>query len=270
MYKYVLVMLFSIACLLSPPMYTEAVTAYCDAIITKDVSITMFSADDVSLQKTVHLKEGYQVDIVSVYLDKVAIEYGRYYGYVPTDSVQINSDFTKILGNKTAVSHNFKFLVTEGNLYENSVDVLMDYYGSIPQTIRRAYETSGFKVKMTDWDVVDEAYLGYEQYKPAGKLQAAFDYEKKILYINDEYPAAVTHEIGHYVNDALGTYSGLEPNLKIFRTESVKLGLSASGTHTEFFAEAFRLYVTEPEFLRMVSPTSYIMVDNAVHAFDAK
>lgn len=96
------------------------------------------------------------------------------------------------------------------------------------------------------------------------------DYDKKILYVNDEYPNAVIHEMGHFVNDYLDMYSNREEdNIKFF-IEAEKLSLYAEENGREFFAEAFCLYVTEPQLLRLISSNSYEMIDKMVKIIERK
>ena len=89
-----------------------------------------------------------------------------------------------------------------------------------------------------------------------------------MLYVNDEWPGAVVHEMGHYVNDTLGMFSSLAENRKLYETEAGKISSYAKENDREYFAEVFRLYVTEPQLLRLISPSSYQMAQNAVLCFE--
>ena len=126
-----------------------------------------------------------------------------------------------------------------------------------------AFENGGFLIKMTEWDVAEEAYEPYGGYLGIGRIKAVTDYERKMIYVNDEWPNAVIHEMGHYVNDALGMYSSRPENRKLFRKEAGKISLYAQSNDREYFAEAFRLYITEPVLLQMISPESFAMVERA-------
>ena len=140
----------------------------------------------------------------------------------------------------------------------------MESYMSIPESIRFRFEAEGFRIRMTEWDITKEAYTPYGGYHGAGKVRAAFDFERKMLYVNDEWPGAVIHEMGHYVNDTLGMFSNRGENRMLYETEAGKISSYAEKNEREYFAEVFRLYVTEPQLLRLISPTSYQMAQSAI------
>ena len=118
---------------------------------------------------------------------------------------------------------------------------------------------------MTERDVVEEAYAPYGGYRGIGRIKAVTDYERKMIYVNDEWPNAVIHEMGHFLNNSLGMYSSRPENRELFYREAGKISLYAKSNDREYFAEAFRLYVTEPQLLRMISPESYALVERAVN-----
>ncbi len=84
------------------------------------------------------------------------------------------------------------------------------------------------------------------------------------MFVNDEWPTAVIHEMGHYVNDVLDNFSGRTENKEIFATEASKISQYAMSNDREFFAEAFRLYITDPELLALLSEKSYSLVEQAI------
>ena len=90
------------------------------------------------------------------------------------------------------------------------------------------------------------------------------DYERKMIYVNDEWPNAIIHEMGHFLNDFLGMYSSRPGKQGDFPAEAGKISLYAASSDREYFAEAFRLYVTEPVLLGLISPESFAMVEKAV------
>ncbi len=110
----------------------------------------------------------------------------------------------------------YKVLITEGNLYENSVDILMSVYSAAPLPIRTVFEEKRFLIKMTECDITKEAYEEYGRYCGIGRIQAVLDYVKRTLYVNDEYPNAVIHEMRHFVNGYLHIYSNRKENKKNF------------------------------------------------------
>lgn len=61
-----------------------------------------------------------------------------------------------------------------------------------------------------------------------------------MLYVNDEWPEKIVHEMGHFVNDYLKMYSSLPENRELYRNECSKISYYAEVNEREFFAEAFR------------------------------
>ena len=212
------------------------------------------------------IRKGSRVDIVSVLSCYVLINYDNLYAYVPGYSIFLvqNHDY---LGKKFSYTSPYKFLITEGNLYEKAADTLIQAYYAIPEKIRNGFEQNGFLIKMTEWDITEEAYAPYGGYNGTGMIKAVLDYEQKKLYVNDEFPNAIIHEIGHFVNDYLHMYSSKPENKQLFYSEASKLSSYAETNDREFFAEAFRLYIAEPQILELVSPDSYDMVNTAIRYF---
>ena len=46
-----------------------------------------------------------------------------------------------------------------GNLLRKAPDTLIQTYLAVPQNIRNAFKSNGFIIKMTEWDVKQEAAL---------------------------------------------------------------------------------------------------------------
>ena len=117
---------------------------------------------------------------------------------------------------------------------------------------------------MTENDITKLAYAPYGGYRGIGQVKSVFDYERKLLFVNDEWPTAIIHEIGHYVNDTLSGFSSSPENLKLFESEALKISQYGMSNDREYFAEAFRVYVTEPQLLMLISKPSYEFVNLAV------
>lgn len=144
---------------------------------------------------------------------------------------------------------------------------MMEFYMKIPEKIRTVFEDQGFKIKMTEWDVTEEAYAPYGGYYGVGKIKAVFDYERKVLYINDEWPAEIVHEMGHFINDYLGMYSSWPENKTIYSGEKKKISYYAEENDKEFFAETFKLYILEPHLLQIISWDAFNMINTAISLF---
>ena len=54
--------------------------------------------------------------------------------------------------------------ITEDNLYEDSVDILMNAYSAVPLPIKRIFEEKRFLIKMTELDITKEVYEEYGGY----------------------------------------------------------------------------------------------------------
>lgn len=214
-----------------------------------------------------YLKKDTRVAVISELSHFVIIKYEDKYAYLPYDAIRLDIEYEKKLGRQRVYENSYDILITEGEIYEKSVDILMKAYQEIPEKIRKAFADNGFLIKMSEWDVAEEAYAPYGGYEGIGKVKAVFDYEKKILYVNDEWPMEIVHEMGHFVNDYLNMYSSLPENKVLFYNESDKISIYAETNDREFFAEAFRLYIMEPILLQSISPSVYIMVDVAVNIF---
>jgi len=78
----------------------------------------------------------------------------------------------------------------------------------------------------------------------------------------------VVYEMGHYVNDTLGMFSSRKGKRELYETEAEKISSYAKENDREYFAEVFRIYVTESQHLKLISPSSYQMAQSAVLCFE--
>ena len=215
------------------------------------------------------LGAGSPVEVIS-FLDHYVLvkTENEQYAYLSNRDLYVDATYEKHYGEKENCKEEWSVLETEGQLYSHSVELLMECYMSIPGSIRFRFETEGFLIRMTEWDITKEAYAPYGGYHGTGKVRAVFDFERKMLYVNDEWPGTVVHEMGHYVNDTLGIYSSREENRELYETEAAKISSYAKENDREYFAEVFRLYVAEPQLLKLISPSSYQMARSAVLCFE--
>ena len=228
-----------------------------------------YVAADCGSECIAWLDAGTPVDVVS-FLDNyvlVKLQNGQY-AYLSNRDLYIDAAYEKLYGEKEICQEDWSVLETEGQLYGRSAELLMESYMSIPENIRFRFEAEGFRIRMTEWDITDEAYAPYGGYHGTGKVRAVFDFERKMLYVNDEWPGAVVHEMGHYVNDTLGLFSSRSENSKLYETEAAKISNYAKENDREYFAEVFRFYVTEPQLLRLISPSSYQVAENVMLCFE--
>lgn len=211
--------------------------------------------------------KGTNVEIVSVLSRFILIKHGDIYAYLSFPDIRLDTDYKKQLGHPLPYISPYEILVTEGRIREQAADIMIKAYLKVPETVRRVFEEQGFRIKMTEWDVTEEAYAPYGGYQGIGKVKAVFDYERKMLYVNDEWPEEIVHEMGDFVNDYLNMYSSLPENRELYRTECSKISYYTEENEREFFAEAFRLYTFKPTLLQLISPKTYNMINIAIKYF---
>ena len=66
------------------------------------------------------------------------------------------------------------------------------------------------------------------------------------------------------IMDSPGMYSSGPENQELFRREAGELSLYAQSNDREYFAEAFRLYITDPVLLGLIFPESTKLVNGAI------
>ena len=210
------------------------------------------------------IEQGERVDIVSILSEYDIIQYKEQYAYVSKYDINIDNNFVDYLGQKVDSNSPYDFILTEGKIYQNSLQKLIDAYLAVPFPIREKFEREGFLIIMTEKDITKMAYAPYGGYWGIGQVKSAIDYERKLLFVNDEWPTSIIHEMGHYLNDTLNGISSRPENQEAYREESEKISQYGMSNGREFFAEAFRLYVTHPKFLALLSKPSYEIVEQAI------
>lgn len=211
-----------------------------------------------------------RVEVISILPDYLIIRYKGCYAYISKQDIRIDNKFEEYLGRASESDNFYDFILTDGEIYQSSLQKLVDAYLEIPSHIRERFEREGFLIIMTGKDITKPAYAPYGGYFGIGKIKSVFDYERRLLFVNDEWPTAVIHEMGHYVNDVLDGFSGRTENKEIFATEASKISQYAMSNDREYFAEAFRLYITEPKLLAVISEESYSLVEQAVKKWNKK
>lgn len=188
-------------------------------------------------------------------------EYNGTAGYVPVMGLYLDADWPDY----DAVEKKVFVNIQEG-VPDETYDQMMHYYNMVPEWIRARFESKGFIIRLTN-DIETEAYAPYGGYSGWQKIDGVFDYELKILYVSAECPSAVSHEMGHFVNDELSMFSSR--NRSVYESESAKISTYAETNDREFFGEVFALYVTSPQTLLSVSPASYAYVEQALAEYAA-
>ena len=205
-----------------------------------------------------------RVEVISTLPDYLIIRFNGCYAYISRQDIRIDNKFEDYLGKASENGNIYDFILTDWDIYQSSRQKLVNAYLEIPSHIRERFEREGFLIIMTGKDITKSAYAPYGGYFGIGKIKSVFDYERQLLFVNDEWPTAVIHEMGHFVNDVLDGFSSRTENKKIYETEASKISQYAMSNDREYFAEAFRLYITDPELLALISEESYSLVDQAV------
>ena len=133
------------------------------------------------------LDAGSPVEVVS-FLDHYVLvkTEDAQYAYLSNRDMYVDAAYEKHYGKKETCRQKWNVLETEGRLYGRSAELLMECYMSIPEIIRSRFEKEGFWIRMTECDITEEAYAPYGGYHSTGKVRAVFDFERKMLYVNDE------------------------------------------------------------------------------------
>ena len=194
------------------------------------------------------------------------IKYGNTFAYINDFSCEFvdmyNGDFIP-----SETIETVSFVSLDGNIRKQSYTDLIDTYLLLPSYVREMFQIDGFTIRMTEKYIEEEAYRGYPSWK-GNKLNGVFDYERKMLYLNDENARYILHEMGHYVNNKLGGFSNRQENNELFLTESNKISLYAKEKSSEYFSECFDMYFRSPKILKDVSIQSYNMVERALYEFE--
>ena len=159
----------------------------------------------------------------------------------PSDNLKKNAKAVRKyteLRKKQAASR----LNSVGSRLRNSERILSLIHIFIPEKIRSQFEADGFHIIMREQDITQEAYADYGGYTGIGQIQGVSDYEKKVIYLQDEYPRQIIHEMGHYINNKWG-FSSRDGFKELAEKESSRISVYAGSNEREFFCEAFELYI---------------------------
>lgn len=89
-------------------------------------------------------------------------------------------------------------------------------------------------------------------------------------YVVDRTPYGVLcHELGHHVDKAHGASGGIVAS-KLRRATGEKPITSYCPNDNEWFAEIFRLFVTNPSLLKLLRPKSYRYLDSKYFSVETK
>lgn len=78
------------------------------------------------------IEKGERVDIVSILPEYDIIQYKDQYAYVSKYDINVDNNFADYLGQKAVCSASYDFILTEGKIYQNSLQKLIDAYLEVP------------------------------------------------------------------------------------------------------------------------------------------
>ena len=222
---------------------------------------SLYSAPDENSSILASVPEGAGADIISDTVKGidsywlVRLQQDGRLGYIPKEDLERQPylEYETIPASSIQAPSVF---ILSGNLHINSYEELLKSYLLIPEKIRSQFEADGFHIIMREQDITQEAYADYGGYTGIGQIQGVSDYEKKVIYLQDEYPRQIIHEMGHYINNKWG-FSSRDGFKELAEKESRRISVYASSNEREFFCEAFELYIRDPIALATVSPETY-------------
>ncbi|WP_049945261.1 anthrax toxin lethal factor-related metalloendopeptidase [Butyrivibrio sp. AC2005] len=164
------------------------------------------------------------------------------------------------------------FPLKESNSDTASVEA-EEYYNKLPQGVRNAFESYGWRVIITDVFKVNYISALYNG-APKGGYVAGYTetLSKSIVLANTDAGAAINHEMGHFFDYILaGNVSESQEFYSIYSAECANFdggGNSyAMSDPTEYFAEAFREYVECAGYLKARCPDTYAVLDGLVSPY---
>ena len=153
----------------------------------------------------------------------------------------------------------------EGKVSKTRVNNVNAYYLGIPENVRQYLEDQG-------WTFICSAQSFGKRYGYTGSILALTVYKDKVIYIDNRKKAesAIVHEVGHAIDYSYGFTSNSQAFNDIFAVEHNNVSSfwithhSNTDTAVEYFAEAFQIYVQQPENLQTYCPQTYEYIQNIV------
>ncbi|WP_022761869.1 anthrax toxin lethal factor-related metalloendopeptidase [Butyrivibrio sp. AD3002] len=164
------------------------------------------------------------------------------------------------------------FPLKESNSDTASVEA-QEYYNKLPQGVRNAFESYGWRVIITDVFKVNFVSAMYKG-APSGGYVAGYTEtgSRSIVLANTDAGAAMNHEMGHFFDYILaGNVSESQKFYNIYAAECANFdggsNSYAMSDSTEYFAEAFREYVECAGYLKARCPYTYAALDGLVSPY---
>lgn len=153
----------------------------------------------------------------------------------------------------------------EGKVSQTRVNNVNAYYLGIPENVRQYLEDQS-------WTFICSAQSFGKRYGYTGSILALTVYKDKVIYIDNRKKAesAIVHEVGHAIDYSYGFTSNSQTFNDIFVIEHNNVSSfwkthhNNTDTAVEYFAEAFQIYVQQPENLQTYCPQTYEYIQNIV------
>lgn len=172
---------------------------------------------------------------------------------------------TPVAGFAADVCTQSNVVQAEGKVSQTRVNNVNAYYLGIPENVRQYLEDRG-------WTFICSAQSFGKRYGYTGSILALTVYKDKVIYIDNRKKAesAIVHEVGHAIDYSYGFISNSQAFNDIFAVEHNNVSSfwkthhSNTDTAVEYFAEAFQIYVQQPENLQTYCPQTYEYIQNIV------
>lgn len=158
----------------------------------------------------------------------------------------------------TTVKTTVKTTTTVKTVTKNKVVSATALNGKVPANVIKALQKDKIKIVLysTDAHLVKSKANGY------------YDGARKRIDITDGNTNVLIHEVGHYVAHKTGNQDKTAQFKQIFAKEKAKFPGSnkkyAISSQSEYFAECFMLYYTNPTALKKAAPSTYNYIAKTV------
>ena len=185
-----------------------------------------------------------------------------------TETVTSESEESELASTSAPIDVSGYFVQGEPGADVSAIQATEAYYNQIPENIRNRFQSDGWRI------IVCNSSLG-PRWGYSTPILALTIYAEKCIYIDTQpsAPSAITHEIGHYVDEATDYASYTDEFAAIFATEQPTF-CEYDHTHpnnvsttAEYFAESFQQCIVDPTGMASVCPQTYNYIVTRMNLF---